>query len=119
TSGNTNLIPNPTVTYTSPNTTGSLAYTPAANLSGTALITVTVNDGGASNNITIQTFTVTVNPVNDPPTLDPISNPAAIDEDAGLQIVNLAGITAGGGEVQTLTVTAASGNTNLISAPTV
>jgi len=31
---------------------------------------------------------ITVAPVNDPPTLDPISNPAAIDEDAGLQIVN-------------------------------
>jgi photosystem II stability/assembly factor-like uncharacterized protein len=119
TSGNTNLIPNPTITYTSPNTTGSLSYTPVANASGTALITVTVNDGGASNNITTQTFTVTVNPVNDPPTLNPIANPAAINEDAGLQTVNLSGITAGGGESQTLTITATSGNTNLIPNPTV
>jgi hypothetical protein len=119
TSGNTNLIPNPAVTYTSPNTTGSLSYTPVANASGTALITVTVNDGGASNNITSRTFTVTVNPVNDPPTLNPIANPAAINEDAGLQTVNLSGITAGGGESQTLTVTATSGNTNLIPNPTV
>ena len=55
---------------------GSLSYTPVANASGTAQITVTVNDGGASNNIITRTFTVTVNPVNDLPTLDSIGNPA-------------------------------------------
>ena len=67
------LIPNPTVNYTSPNTTGSLTFTPAANASGSATLTVTVNDGGASNNIVTQTFTVTVSPVNQPPTLNPLT----------------------------------------------
>ena len=47
-SSNPALIPNPTVTYTSPNATGSLAYTPVANTSGSAVITVTVSDGGAT-----------------------------------------------------------------------
>ncbi len=117
-SGNTSLIPNPTVTYISPNATGSLSFTPVANASGTALITVTVNDGGLSNNITTRTFTVTVIPVNDPPTLESIAD-RTINEDAGVQTVNLTGISAGGGETQTLTVTAISGNTSLIPNPTV
>ena len=46
TSSNTALIPNPTVTYTSPDATGSLSYQPVANQSGTAVITVTVRDAG-------------------------------------------------------------------------
>jgi hypothetical protein len=50
-SSNTGLIPNPTVNYTSANTTGTLTFTPVANGYGTATITVTVNDGGTSNNI--------------------------------------------------------------------
>jgi hypothetical protein len=119
TSNNTSLIPNPTVNYTSPSTTGSLSYTPVANTNGTATITVTVNDGQAANNLFTQTFIVTVTAVNDPPTLDPISNPAAILEDAGQQTVSLTGISAGPNESQTLTVTATSNNTSLIPNPIV
>ena len=119
TSGNTGLIPKPTVNYTSPNTNGSLTFTPVANANGSATITVTVNDGGASNNIITRTFTVTVNPVNQSPTLNPINN-LTINENAGPQTVNLSGITSGAAnENQTLTVTAASSNTNLVPNPTV
>ena len=62
-SSNTGLIPNPSVTYTSPNATGSLSYTPVANASGTATITVVViDDGGTAsggvNAVTQNTFTV-------------------------------------------------------------
>ena len=86
---------------------------------GSATITVTVNDGGASNNIISRTFTVTVNPVNQPPTLNALAN-VTINENAGLQTVNLSGITSGAtNEVQTLTVTASSSNTGLIPTPTV
>jgi hypothetical protein len=60
TSSNTKLIPHPTVSYSSPLDTGTLTFKPAANASGSAIITVTVNDGAASNNITIRTFNVTV-----------------------------------------------------------
>ena len=49
-SSNTALIPNPTVNYTSPNPTGYLSYTPVANASGTANITVTVTDNGGTAN---------------------------------------------------------------------
>ena len=118
-SSNTNLVPNPTVNYTSANTTGSLTFTPVTNANGSATITVTVNDGGTSNNIVTQTFTVTVNPVNQPPTLNAIGN-LTINENAGLQTVNLSGITSGAAnENQTLTVTATSSNTGLIPNPTV
>jgi hypothetical protein len=61
TSGNTNLIRNPTVSYTSPNANGTLSFTPVTNNYGTATVTVTVNDGGASNNLTALSFVVSVN----------------------------------------------------------
>ena len=57
--------------------------------------------------------------MNDAPTLAVVSNPAAVLEDAGLQTVNLGGISAGGGESQVLTVTASSSNTGLIPNPSV
>ena len=50
-SSNTELLPSPIVTYTSPNTTGSLAFTPVANQKGTATITVTVENGGLDDNL--------------------------------------------------------------------
>ncbi len=118
-SSNTGLIPNPTVTYTSPNTGGSISFTPVAYAYGSAIITVTVNDGGASNNIVSRTFTVTVNPVNQAPTLNTLAN-LTINEGAGLQTVNLTGISSGAAnETNTLVVTASSSNTGLIPNPTV
>lgn len=59
-SSNTGLIPTPSVSYVSPATAGMISYTPVPAASGTAIITVTLNDGASNNNITIETFTVTV-----------------------------------------------------------
>ena len=119
TSSNPGLIPTPAVSYTSPNATGSITFTPVAYAIGSATITVTVNDGGASNNIVSRTFTVTVNPVNQPPTLNTLAD-VNLNENAGQQTVNLAGITSGAtNEVQTLAVTATSSNPGLIPNPTV
>jgi hypothetical protein len=126
TSGNAGLIPDPTVTYTSANPTGSLAFTPIANQSGTATITVTVEDGGLDGDLATQgdnasfarAFDVVVNSINDVPTLDGV-NGLTIDEDAAEQTINLAGISAGGGETQPIRVTATSGNAGLIPDPTV
>ena len=67
TSSNTNLIHKPAVNYTSPNTNGTLSFAPATNNYGTATITVTVSDGGASNNLTSQSFVVTVGLAPPPP----------------------------------------------------
>jgi hypothetical protein len=60
TTSNPSLIPLLFITYTSPRTTGTLSFRPAYNAVGTAVITITVNDGGKSNNIIARTFTVTV-----------------------------------------------------------
>ena len=119
TSSNPSLIPNPTVNYTSPNATGSIAFTPVALAFGSATLTVTVNDGGPSNNVVSRSFTVTVNSVNQSPTLNALAD-VTINEGAGLQTVNLAGITSGAtNETQTLAITATSSNPSLIPNPTV
>ncbi len=86
TSDNTGLIPNPTVTYTSANATGTLQYTPVAGQSGTALVTVTVmDDGGTANggaDTTVDTFTVSVTSVNDPPTITGPGNQTILEDGA-------------------------------------
>ncbi len=118
-SSNTSLIPNPAVNYTSPSRTGSLSFTPVPYGFGTATITVTVNDGGTTNNTTSRLFTVTVNPVNQTPTLDALAN-VTINENAGAQTVNLTGISSGASnEIQTLTVSASSSSPALIPNPTI
>ena len=124
-SSNPGLVPNPSVAYTSPNATGSLSFTPVANGNGTATVTVTVNNGASSSNVVTQSFTVTVNAVAQPPTLNPIGN-VSVTEDAGAQTVSLTGISPGSSGAQslaaqppTLTITAISSNTNLVPNPTV
>jgi hypothetical protein len=107
------------VNYSSPNSTGTLSFTPIANASGTNVITVTVNDGQASNNLVSRSFTVVVNPVNDAPTLYSIAD-LTIPQNAGTQSVSLSGISSGApDEVQTLTITATSSNPALIPNPVV
>src|SRR5207247_2480777 len=51
---------------------GTLSYTPAANANGSATVTVKIHDDGGTANggmdeSATQTFTITVNPVNDAP----------------------------------------------------
>jgi hypothetical protein len=118
-SGNSALIANPTVTYSSPDSTGSLSYTPVANQSGSALITVTVADNGSGSHTLERTFTVNVTAVNDQPTLDAISDPAAIPVGAAQQTVDFSGVSEGPLETaQTLAITAISSNPGLIPNPT-
>jgi gliding motility-associated-like protein len=70
---------------------GNLTFIPAANKSGTATVTVKVNDdGGTANGGTdegaTETFTITIESVNDAPSFTNGSN-TSIDEDAGLQTI--------------------------------
>ena len=66
TSDDTTLIPHPTVSYTSPETTGSIAFTPAPETHGTVNLTVKVKDSGGSANTGVDTllttFKVIINP---------------------------------------------------------
>lgn len=117
-SGNTVLIPNPVVSYTQGASTATLTFSPAANRSGTATVTVMLHDGGSSNNTFSRNFIVTVNEVNDAPTLSTI-NDIIIPEDAGMQTIQLTGISPGANENQTLVITAVSDNPGLIAAPAV
>jgi hypothetical protein len=68
-SSNPGLIPTPTVNYTSPAATGSLSFTPVTGASGTAIVSVTVDDGQSQNSSVTRSFTVTVNASNGAPSI--------------------------------------------------
>ncbi len=79
-SSNSSLIANPVVDYNPETSVASVRYTPVPNASGTATITVTVNDGQSENNTAARSFLVTVRPVDDASTVDGIAN-VEMDED--------------------------------------
>ncbi|MBL7973229.1 MAG: hypothetical protein JNL03_17040, partial [Prolixibacteraceae bacterium] len=73
------------------NTNGALTFTPAPDAFGTATVTVSLKDNGGIDNGGIdqsaaQTFTITVNPVNDAPTFTKGSD-LTVNEDAGAQTI--------------------------------
>src|SRR5439155_22207342 len=93
--------------YTNPATTGVLTFDTVADAFGTAMVTVTVDDGQTTNRYFSRAFAVNLTAINDPPTLDPIAN-ANILEDAPEQVITLTGITVGAANEtnQSLTITA-------------
>jgi Fibronectin type III domain len=120
-SSNPALIPAPTVSYASANNSGTLTFAPAYNVTGTATIAVTVNDGQAQNNMVTRTFTVTVNPANQPPTLNPIGS-LYLTKNPGAQTVNLNGVTSGlilTNKKTKIKITVSSSNRALIRSVTV
>jgi subtilisin-like proprotein convertase family protein len=127
TSSDPSIIPNPVVNYTSPLNSGSITFTPVPNAFGVVTITVRVEDGGydqdlsttSDNAFTMKQFVIVVNPVNDPPTIDPIANLGTVNEDFGEILVPLTGVSAGGGEMQTLQVTAVSSQPEVIGNPVI
>jgi hypothetical protein len=125
TSSNTALIPDPTVTILHPTgSTDSLTFTPVMGQFGSALITVTITNGGSTanggGNSVIQTFTVNVTKISQPPTLNAITvSPTILENSTVPVVVNLAGITDGNNNTETVTVTASSSNTQVIGIPTV
>jgi uncharacterized repeat protein (TIGR01451 family) len=106
-------------------TNGTLTFAVATNRFGVATVTVYAQDDGGTANggadtSPVQTFDITITPVNDPPTLDVINNLSLV-ENWNLQTVNLTGITAGptNESSQTLTILAVSDNPSLVPNPTV
>ncbi|ELR70224.1 RTX toxin [Fulvivirga imtechensis AK7] len=122
TSDNVALIPDPTVNYTSPGNTGSLTINPVASEFGTAIITVTVTDDGATTfggiNEYTTTFAIDVSGGNLAPTLDAVSS-IVINENSGEQTINLSAITDNNGGTQTISIAATSDNSGLITDPVV
>lgn len=111
-----NLISAPAVTYTSPNTTGTLTFTPVANKFGTSTITVTVTDSGASGgdhvNSKAISFDVLLREINDTPTISVISD-VSTNQDSTIGPI---AITVGDVETaaEQLTLSFSSDNTALI-----
>jgi len=77
----------------------NLVFTPLPDGNGTnyASFSFEVSDGTAYS-ASSYLFTINVTAVDDPPTIDPITDPAQISEDASQQTIDVYGITAGGGE---------------------
>ncbi len=96
---------------------GILTFTPAANAFGSATVTVTAQDNGGVLNGGVdtsaaQTFTITVNAVNDEPTFTPGGN-QSVNEDAGPQsVVWATAISAGPANESSQTVTFNVSNDN-------
>ena len=111
TSGNTTIIPNPVITYDGSSSTATLTYTVQPNKSGSVTITIFAIDDGPNTlphrNSFSTAFQIEVVEINNQPTLDAITF-GPISEDAPVQNIPLTGITAGAGETQVITVTAAS-----------
>jgi VCBS repeat-containing protein len=95
-SSNPALVPHPLVNYTSPNASGALTIIVTGDMSGSATITVTVDDGQSENHATSQSFEVVVRGVNDAPTFTAGPSQTVL-EDSGLHSVAgwASGISAG------------------------
>jgi len=109
-SSNTSLVPSANIVLGGTGGSRTVTVTPAANQSGTATITLTVSDGTASVG---DTFLLTVNAVNDPPTISNITDKTTPEDTATTAIAFTVG------DVETsaasLTVSGASSNPALVS----
>ena len=116
-SSNPVLVPTNSISFGGSGSSRTVTVLPALKQFGVAIITVTVRDadGGTASD----SFALTVNPVNDPPTLNPIGN-VVTNEDSGIVVVNLTGISGGPpNEPQAVSITVSNSNPTLLSSVTV
>ena len=108
--------------------TGNLTYQATANSNGTATFSVTLSDnGGGTNTSAAQSFTITVNAVNDVPSFTLAGNPATVLEDAGLQTVAAFATSISAGPANessqsltfNITQTASTGGLTFLTAPSI
>jgi hypothetical protein len=94
---------------------GTLTYTSAADAFGSATVSVTLKDNGGTANggvdtSPVQTFTITVTPVNDAPVVATSISDVTVNEDAANTMIDLAGTFT---DVDNATLTlSVSGNSN-------
>jgi VCBS repeat-containing protein len=108
-SSNPTLVPNANIVVGGSGSARTLVITPATNASGTATITVSVSDGTLTST---QTFLLTVNAVNDAPTIVPVAD-ITINEDTASSA-----FTINVGDIETpnnLTVTATSSVSGVVA----
>lgn len=96
-------------------TTGNLSFTPAADISGVANVTVELMDDGGTANGGVDTsppvsFVITINPVNDAPTFTPGGNVSALEDSTGSNVPWASAISPGpadeAGQTLTFNITA-------------
>ncbi|MBO6577208.1 MAG: tandem-95 repeat protein [Rhodothermales bacterium] len=99
---------------------GMLTYTPADDANGSATVTVTLSDDGGTSDGGLDTsapesFTITVTPVNDPPTITLDANPAVLEETGAVLAGWATGISPGPVDEasQSLSVIVTAANTAL------
>jgi gliding motility-associated-like protein len=116
TSGNTAVVEDPVIQYPGTGSSAVLSYAIKPNTSGVVTITVVAIDNGSNappnQNTYSSTFQVEVLEVNSAPTLD-VMSPITILEDAEQQNIAITGISAGPGEMQTLTASVTSNRSDL------
>jgi hypothetical protein len=111
-------------TQPSLDSTGRLTYTPAANANGTATVTVQIKDSGGTANggqdtSAAQSFTITVNPVNDPPVVNLTSTSQSIlSSNSLISGITVSDIDAGTSPVS-VTLRVNSGSLNVATTPNV
>jgi hypothetical protein len=122
TSSDPTIVPDPTVTGTG--ATRWLAYTPAPDANGFLAITVVARSDGGSASCGLatfsRTFALSVQPVNDAPTFDAITD-ASVLEDAGAQSLVLTGVSPGPANefAQPLVLTATSSDPAIVPDPVI
>src|SRR5688572_6730304 len=104
------LIPSIETVYVSPGTTGTVSFVTAPNSWGTGVVNVTVSDGLAQ---TARSFTVTVTPANDAPTLTSIANSTIVEDTATPPIP----FTIGDAETSAASLTLSGASSDLVLVP--
>jgi hypothetical protein len=74
------LMPTPQLDYINGSSTAVLTCTPAPNANGIAVISITLNDGAPVNNLLTRTFSITITPTNDRPTISSISSQTMFED---------------------------------------
>lgn len=105
-------------TQPSINSVGTLVLKPAANVTGTNLVSVVLQDNGGAllggtNRSEVQSFSVIVTATNDPPTIT-VARSLSVNEDAGETNLSFT-VTDVDSPVANIAITATSSNTNLIA----
>jgi VCBS repeat-containing protein len=108
-SSDTNLVPNGNIVFGGSGASRTVTITPASNLSGSSTITLTVSDGSLT---ATDTFVLTVNAVNDAPTISDVTNKTTNEDTATSAIA----ITIGDNETAagSLTMSGSSSNTSVV-----
>ena len=109
-SSNTTLVPNTNIVFGGSGTNRTVTVTPVANLSGTAVITISVSDGSLT---TSDTFTLTVTAINDPPVITvPGAQSATALSNLTIGGISVTDVDAGSGSLQ-VTLSASRGTLSL------